>query len=249
MLINRWHKEGKPIGEIAKLLNRPYTTVRKRVESFVAAKSQCIGRGRRKTTSHYAVRAKGKPALDATSHCEVCEKSKPTVDFDSNVVHHAKYHGRRCVCLACTADGYSPRDIHRYPCAECGLKGHLKFAKQDLKSYKKPGRSAYLVCTDCIAKHNTIRKLLCLRHRCGCTSLGKINNPGRIRARMRFPTSTCLGKINTPGRVGDNMRFPTSKKCVLHQRFTDDDFWPGMDHGVSRAEFDFFARLTKRQRR
>ena len=167
-LISRLHKKGKPIGHIAKLLNRNYKTVKRSLQSFVKP-----------------VRPKYYPALGATSHCEVCETTKPSVDFDANVLHHAKYHGRHCVCLACRTDGYSPRDIRSYPCTECGLKGHLKFARHDLKKYKKPRRRANLVCADCIAKLNKLRKKLYLRHRWGCTYLGKCNNPGRVRDRMQ----------------------------------------------------------------
>ena len=81
---------------------------------------------------------------EATSYCDACKESKPSQDFDRNILHHAKYNSRRRVCLACAADGYSPRDTQAYPCAECGLRGHFKFSSQKLKDYKSPERRATL---------------------------------------------------------------------------------------------------------
>ena len=165
---------------------------------------------------------------EATSYCDACKESKPSQDFDRNILHHAKYNSRRRVCLGCAADGYSPRDTQAYPCAECGLRGHLKFSSQKLKDYKCQERRATLICKDCVARHNDIRTRLEEKHSWRCSCPGKIHNPGMVR---------------------DRMGLPKNQKCILHQDVIRKDRWAGKNKGVSLEDLQFFERLAKQQRR
>ena len=154
-------------------------------------------------------------------HCDACKKSKVAAEFDQNVLDNATWHGRRRVCLACCANGCSPRDVELYPCAECGERGHLKFQSMALRNYKRPDRSSTLVCTDCITRHSNIQKLL------------------RERKSLRC---TC------PGKQADRQHLPGYEKCALYPQFAGDQRWPGMNNKVSREDYLFSERMNKRRR-
>ena len=56
------------------------------------------------------------------------------------------------MCLACEDNGFSTQDCKPYPCASCGPRGHLKFARMDLKNAKRREGMDKLLCEDCFKK-------------------------------------------------------------------------------------------------
>ena len=93
-----------------------------------------------------------------TWRCDACDNMLQRDMFTKTMLHHAKWHNRKSVCLACTARGFSPRDVNAYHCAECGEQGHQKFAGAILSDYKRRGRRAQLVCTECCRRFASIEK-------------------------------------------------------------------------------------------
>ena len=91
-----------------------------------------------------------------TWHCDACDKMLQRDMFNKDMLHNAKSHNCKAVCLACAARGFSPRDVTAYHCAKCGEQGHLKFARVVLANYKRRGRRAQLLCTECCRKFTTI---------------------------------------------------------------------------------------------
>ena len=91
-----------------------------------------------------------------TWHCDACDKMLQEKMFNKNMLLRAKRWDGKSVCLACAARGFSTRDVTAYHCAECGEQGHLKFPAQMLKNYKRRGRRAQLVCTECCRKFATM---------------------------------------------------------------------------------------------
>ena len=89
-------------------------------------------------------------------HCDACDKMLQEKMFNKNMLLRAKRWDGKSVCLACAARGFSTRDVIAYHCAECGEQGHLKFPAQMLKNYKRRGRRAHLVCTECCRKFATM---------------------------------------------------------------------------------------------
>ena len=89
-------------------------------------------------------------------HCDACDKMLQEKMFNKNMLLRAKRWDGKSVCLACAARGFSTRDVTAYHCAECGEQGHLKFPAQMLKNYKRRGRRAQLVCTECCRKFATM---------------------------------------------------------------------------------------------
>ena len=89
-------------------------------------------------------------------HCDACDKMLQEKMFNKNMLLRAKRWDGKSVCLACAARGFSTRDVIAYHCAECGEQGHLKFPAQMLKNYKRRGRRAQLVCTECCRKFATM---------------------------------------------------------------------------------------------
>ena len=156
--------------------------------------------------------------LEQRRRCDVCEKRKTGADFDARILHHAIHHNRRAVCLACAAIGYSPKDVHGYPCGECGLKGHRKFSTVALNNYKyKKGK---LFCIECNIRNSDIER--------------RLSAEGRFRC-------TC------PGRQNTRQHLPGNEKCALYKRFAGEERWPGKNVGVSRDDWLFHERVKKRR--
>ena len=173
-----------------------------------------------------AFAANGKTCIECSNReitwrCDACGELKAAVNFDSDVLANASKSGRRRVCLACAATGFSPRDVQAYPCVECGKKGHLKFARTALDNYKRPDRHITLLCTDCIDKDKSIQK--------------------RLRAKNSL-RCTC------PGRLASRQHLPSNEKCDLYPRFAGEERWPGKNNDVSREDFRFHERMAKRRK-
>jgi len=62
------------------------------VRAFAANAKQCIECGHGATTWR----------------CEACDELKAAASFDRDVLDNAAKHGRRRVCFACAAAGFSP---------------------------------------------------------------------------------------------------------------------------------------------
>ena len=152
-------------------------------------------------------------------YCDACARMKAATHFDQAILRHAKYEGRRRVCLDCTAAGFSARDIRKYPCAECGMKGHRKFARQALRNFKKPGQRAKPICADCIERYVSTRKRLRLHSSWRCTC------PKKNSARVHLSSN---------------------KYCGLHTKAAEEERWPGKNNGVSREDLDFYMRFGRR---
>ena len=123
--------------------------------------------------------------------------------------------------IPCFALGYTPRDVERYTCAECGDKGHMKFRRDALKNDKRRGQRSDLVCLDCADRHKEIE--------------GTLKDKKAIRC-------TCGGKQSNRVHIFSN------EKCSLFQRFAGERRWPGSNMGVTADDFQFCERMRKRRR-
>ena len=123
------------------------------------------------------------------------------------------------VCLACTALGYSSREVHGYSCYGCGIRGHLKFSSHVLNYHKQ--HQTQMLCSDCTSRDRRIKKLLSATNSLRCTC---------------------------PGRARRQQHLPGNQKCALYPRFAGEQRWPGQNKGVTREDFLFHERVAKRRK-
>ena len=87
--------------------------------------------------------------------CDACSVRQDPDKFDTCVLQNAKKYGRKLVCLACQAIGYSPRDCTTYVCVgsettKPHVAGHLKFTHAALvRNSKNAGSAIPFRCVDC----------------------------------------------------------------------------------------------------
>ena len=119
-----------------------------------------------------------------TWRCDACDNMLQRDMFNKKMLDHAKWDNRKSVCLACTARGFSPRDVNAYHCAECGEQGHLKFAAKMLDNYKSRGRRAQLVCTECCRRFATIEQNLKDKQALRCTCKGQQHSHSNEKCKL-----------------------------------------------------------------
>ena len=108
------------------------------------------------------------------------------------------------VCLTCAANGFTPRDVTPYSCAECGERGHLKFTRQGLDNYKRRGPKTHLVCTDCSKRCAEIESRLQITKALRCTCRGQQHSYANEKCKLygggakRWPGCNLTGKDAVP---------------------------------------------------
>ena len=118
--------------------------------------------------------------------CDACSQDHNAAAFDKLVLDNAAKHDRRRVCSSCFALGFTPRDVSRYKCAECGDKGHMKFDRSVLKNYKREDRHVALVCSDCVDRHRKVESTLRQKESIRCTCKGREHNASNDKCGL-FP--------------------------------------------------------------
>ena len=126
-----------------------------------------------------------------TWRCDACEKILAQEEFDKDVLGNAKKYKRQAVCVRCSAQGFSPRDVQPYPCVECGEKGHMKFPREGLKDYKR--RGGKLVCQECSARQRRIEEKLKEKKSIRCTCRGQQHSYSNEKCKLY------------PGRAGEKL--------------------------------------------
>ena len=117
--------------------------------------------------------------------CDACNTLKHADHFDPGILHRAKYTGQQKVCHACKEAGFSPRDVKRYTCIECGPKEHLKFTKQAMIGYKTSIQHTKLTCQDSMAAYKDTDQRLQedSRRRCDYNYQSRVGRPRKDEAR------------------------------------------------------------------
>ena len=128
---------------------------------------------------------------------------------------------QKSVCLACTARGFTPHDVTAYHCAECGEQGHQKFAAQMLWNYRRRGRRAQLVCTECSRRFADIEKNLKDKQALRCTCKGQQHSHSNEKCKL-YPQKA--GEKRWPG-------------CNLEH-----------DKAVTEEDYKFCERMRERKR-
>ena len=100
-------------------------------------------------------------------------------------LENARSHNRKRVCIHCTDQGYSPKDIAKYSCDECGEKGHTKFKKQLLYKHKQSQGLHKIICNDCVARQTNIEK------HCGRKLHGNANAQGKGNIFLTMQNAIC----------------------------------------------------------
>ena len=119
-----------------------------------------------------------------TWHCDACDKMLQRDMFNKDMLHNAKSHNRKAVCLACAARGFSPRDVTAYHCAECGEQGHPKFEGHLLANSKKPVRQTELLCMECCRRFATIELNLKDKQALRCTCRGQQHSHSNEKCKL-----------------------------------------------------------------
>ena len=156
-----------------------------------------------------------------TWRCDACAKMLQRDMFKNNMLHNGKYRKQKSVCLACTARGFTPHDVTAYHCAECGEQGHEKFAAQMLKNYRRRGRGAQLVCTECSRRFADIEKNLKDKQALRCTCKGQQHSHSNEKCKL-YPQKA--GEKRWPG-------------CNLEH-----------DKAVTEEDYNFCERMRERKR-
>ena len=104
-----------------------------------------------------------------------------------------------------TAQDYTEH-VNMYKCDECGDRGHRKFEPEQLRQHKNSQRQKKIMCTDCIARHKQIEKVLRLPKawKCKC--------PGKGHERHHRPDNVKCDLV--PVRMGER-RWP-GKNMEVH---------------------------------
>ena len=171
----------------------------------------------------------------------------------TNIIYNANKHGRKLVCLACEAIGYSPRDCTTYFCVGCSTNkphkaGHLKFTRSALVRHKKNATSQIpFCCVDCTKEPTTARGqkrpitasaeptktlenydastlLRTLRHKDSWRCTCKNTRPPlKMKAR-----SAITGKSHDP-------------KCMLQKTMLGERRWDGKNLGITLEQLKYLA--------
>ena len=154
--------------------------------------------------------------------CDACREEKAADEFDHNILRNAEYHGRRRVCLCCCDKGMSPKDVEKYPCDECGDRGHLKFSYEMRRAYMQSNGRTKIVCFDCTARYAELEKIL--------------------RQKKSW-------KCKCPGVGFDRLHRTENIKCDLFETQMGQKRWPGKNNNVCKEDWQFVERMRKRRKK
>ena len=152
--------------------------------------------------------------------CAACWKTKTADCFsEKKGGHFDRLLTSVNVCKDCEQKGYSNRDTKSYQCCGCGeSKGHGGFTTTQIVHHAN--RNSTLLCKSCVIRGQQIRQKLKQR---GCL------------------LCTCRS-------YNSRQHNPSNEKCALYPSFAGQKKWPGMNKGVSRADYDFHERITKKRK-
>jgi hypothetical protein len=154
--------------------------------------------------------------------CNACGLKKHVNQFEQTQLSGSEAQDTNCVCLECTASGYSNRDVRGYPCVGCGIKGHRLFSNAAIQTYNRGGLQSNLICSHCMRRSREIRRQLLQSGswRCTCRKIGWI----------------CVHR-------------PANEKCELFPRHAGEKRWPGKNKKVSIDDLALLERCTKTMRK
>ena len=139
--------------------------------------------------------------------------------FDQTKISNSKAPETHSICLACTASGYSNRDVRGYLCVGCGIKRHRLFSNAAIQNYNRGGLQSNLICSHCMRRSREIRRhfLQSGSWRCTCRKI-----------------------------AGMRVHRPTNEKCELFPRHAGEKRWPGKNKNVSIDDLALLERCTKK---
>ena len=150
--------------------------------------------------------------------------AKTRAEFPAQVLRDARGHGRRAVCAACGALGFSPKDIAAYPCTNGCQRGHRHFDATNLMNHK--ARDDDMTCFSCRADARRAAEIEERRERA-------IKKALRERGSWRC---TCRCPIH-------------QERCQLFPRQAGERRWPGKNKGVAEDDLAFLDSLDQKRRR
>ena len=173
--------------------------------------------------------------------------------FDSNILENATKHGRKLVCLACAAIGYSPRDCTTYMCV--GRKGtnphkagHLKFTHAALTRHKKNAASLIpFCCVDCTDEPKAAKgEKRAHTAAAETTEMPENHNAKSLLQTLRSKESwrcTCkrtqpAPKMRAKSAIAGKSHDP---KCMLQRTMFGEKRWDGKNLGITLQQLQYLA--------
>ena len=164
--------------------------------------------------------------LNATQRewtCSACTGRKPFAGYDAHILRNARFNGRLAVCLECQVNGFTPRDVSKFPCIGCSReRGHQKFDARAKKVFLQKGIAHTLVCLDCAKRRGNLETILRKRDSWKCTC---------------------------PGTGVKRKHLMTNAKCQLAPVSAGERRWVGKNNGVTQEDVNFLKRSLEAARR
>ena len=185
--------------------------------------------------------------------CDACSVRKDPEKFDTKMLDNAQNLGRKLVCLACQAIGYSPRDCTTYYCVgsqttDPHQAGHLKFTNAALVRYKQNAASAIpFRCVDCTGQPTSQRGQK--RSMDASTQEPKKREDYNVSSLLRTLRQkdswrcTCTNTQPAPKMRAKSAIAGKSHdtKCMLQRTVFGERRWDGKNMGITLEQLQYLA--------